>query len=121
MLKLAIIASLVASPPGPLMGFFDGQGLVEACTATGEQAIAQHAVCLGYVSGAVDMALSEQASVTPERRLVCPPMGTKLGQAVTAVLARASWASRARGLGAASFVKLALQDAYPCRPDQDVM
>ena len=121
MLPILLAASLAASAPAPTLGFFDGEGLVAACVAKGAAAVAKQAVCFGYVSGAVDMALTHQALAPSERRTVCAPPGLKLDAAVKAVLVRASWAARARGLGAASFVKLALEDAYPCRSDQDVM
>jgi hypothetical protein len=120
MLPLAFTFALAAATPAPAYGFFDGEGLVAACAATGETAIAKRALCYGYVSGAVDMILSQQAAAS-DRRTICPLPGMTLQAAVNAVLARASWASRARGIGAANFIKLALEDAYPCRADQDVM
>jgi hypothetical protein len=121
MLPILAAAALAAAAPVPTYGFFDGESLVAACTATGPTAVAQQALCFGYVSGAVDMVLTQQALTRLDGRTVCPPTGLRLQTALQAVLERAAWAARARGVGAASFVKAALEDAYPCRPDQDVM
>jgi hypothetical protein len=119
MLPILLASALVAASPTPVaLGYFDGETLVEACNARGAAASAKGAVCLGYVSGAVDAILMQQAA---DRRTICPPPGLKLDALVHSVLARAAWAAKARGLGAASFVKLALEDAFPCRADQDVM
>ena len=121
MLPLLAAAALLAANPAPAYGFFDGESLVAACRAKGATAAAEQAVCLGYVSGAVDMLLTRQTLFPLDRRTVCPPKGLRLQAAVQSVLERASWAAQAKGIGAASFVQAALEDAYPCRADQDVM
>lgn len=119
MLPILLATALTTAPAVSSPGWFDGETLVAACESTGSAASAKQGVCFGYVSGAVDAILMQQASTAA--RSVCPPPGLKLDMAVRAVLARASWATKARGIGAASFVKLALEDAFPCRSDQDVM
>jgi hypothetical protein len=105
-----------------MVGFFDSVGLAETCRASGATAPAKQSLCLGYIAGAVDQLMMGQASRDGDSRSICPPPGVTLDASARAVLARIGWAAAAgKGFGAAGFVKFAMEDAFPCRRDADIM
>ena len=67
MLPIVLASALAASSSAPALGYFDGETLVEACNAPRAAASAKGAVCLGYVSGAVDAILMQQATMSGRR------------------------------------------------------
>jgi len=105
---------VTALPPKPVThpGFVDAAQLAAACAAEGPQAAQMRAICLGYVTGVADQLLAR----TPGRRppAICPPAGSTPGDAVAAVQRHARFAITAQGIGAADFVRFALERAYPC-------
>src|SRR5512146_1114290 len=121
-LAFAVALQSVSLDTPPMVGFFDSPTLAATCLATGETAAAKRSVCLGYIAGAIDQLMMSQGLKDGDKRTICPPTGITLDSAAGAVLARTSWAAAAgKGLSAAGFVKYALEDAYPCRRDADVM
>lgn len=109
----ASIATTLPSPAPTHPGFFDAPGLAAMCSAEGPDAVAARGLCLGYVTGAVD------ALLVPRRRgraaTVCPPADATPKDAVAVVLRYRRYAEGAKGLGAADFVRFALERAWPCR------
>lgn len=119
---LAVALQSVSLDTPPMLGFFDSPTLAATCLATGETAPIKRSVCLGYIAGAIDQLMMNQGLNDGEKRTICPPSRLTLDAAAGAVLARTSWAAAAgKGLSAAGFVKYALEDAYPCGRDADVM
>jgi len=121
-LALAVVLGSTALETPPMVGFFDSVTLAETCRATGETAAHKQSVCLGYIAGAIDQLMMAQGLRDGDSPTVCPPTGVTLNTAVQAVMARTGWAAAAgKGLSAAGFVKYALEDAFPCRRDADIM
>ena len=115
MLSLIFAAALAASPQPPLMyNFFDAADLLGHCAARDDKAQVRQSLCLGYVAGALDQLLMQQAKLDPEARTICPPAELTLQGAVAHILDHASWAARERGLGASGLVQFALEQSYPC-------
>lgn len=116
MLELMLIAALAGLPPAAsgAPGFIDSATLVSACTADGPEGPAKTAICLGYIAGAMDQLMRAQAALGPEERTICPPRGLTINRARQAVVRRAGSAAAAPPLGAAAFVTLAFEDAFPC-------
>ncbi|MBS0361236.1 MAG: hypothetical protein JSR98_07640 [Proteobacteria bacterium] len=116
MIALLLAATLAASPQPPVMyNFFDAADLLGHCAARDDKAQVRQALCLGYIGGAVDQLLMEQAALSPQERTICPPAGLTLQGVAAHVLDHASWAARERDLGASGLVRFALEQAYPCR------
>lgn len=116
MLSLILAATLAASPQPPVMfNFFDAPDLLGHCAARDDKAGLRQSLCLGYVAGALDQLLLEQAMLDPRDRTICPPGGLTLQAAVADILDHASWAARERDLGASGLVRFALEQSYPCR------
>lgn len=115
MLGLLLAVSLTATPP-PLSNFLDAAGLLGHCAARDDAAPMRRSLCYGYVAGALDQVLMQQATMESEARSVCPPADLTLGGLVASVLDHASWAAREKGLGASGLVKFALEQAFPCAP-----
>jgi hypothetical protein len=112
MLGVAMAAAIGLTTPS--VGFFDGPALVATCSASGRQDGARQALCLGYIAGAVDQLVMLESSGKAQQS-ICPTRGLTLEAAVRAVLERADWAAAAKGVSAADFVRVALEDAFPCR------
>ena len=111
LMALIIVAAL---PPKPVThpGFIDASQLAAACVADGPRAAEMRAVCLGYVTGVTDQLLARNAGRRPPT--ICPPAGFTPGDAVAAVQRHVRFASTAQGIGAADFVRFALERACPC-------
>ena len=121
-LALVMVLRSTALETPPMVGFFDSVTLAETCRATGEAATPKQSVCLGYIAGAIDQLMMSQGLRDSDSRTICPPSGVTLNTAVQAVLTRTGWAAAAgKGLSAAGFVKYALEDAFPCRREADIM
>ena len=110
LIALAIVTGL-PSKTASLPGFFDAPKLLALCTASGPDADAAKAVCLGYVMGAADQLLMRQARRRPS---VCPPGDLTASAALSAVMRHERYAYSAKGIGAADFVRVALEQAWPC-------
>jgi hypothetical protein len=116
MLSLILAAALAASPQPPVMyNFFDAADLLGHCAARDDNAPVRQSLCLGYVAGALDQILLQQAMLDPQDRTICPPAGLTLQGAVAHILDHASWAARERELGASGLVRFAFEQSYPCR------
>lgn len=111
LLALTVVTGL---PPqaASLPGFFDAPKLVALCSAKGPDADAAKAVCLGYVLGAADQLLMRQGR--RGRPAVCPPGDLTASATLSAVMRHERYASSAKGVGAADFVRVALEQAWPC-------
>jgi len=112
-----LLLSLVtgsAAPPPTLSGFVDAAKLMSMCKADGPDAEAGQAICTGYVIGAVDELMAQQARRDGSRRTICPPKSMTVNDVVAAVVKYSRFAATAQGIGAASFVRFAMEDAYPC-------
>ncbi|WP_293900232.1 Rap1a/Tai family immunity protein [Phenylobacterium sp.] len=111
---LIALTLVTALPPAALShpAFFDAARLQALCVADGPDAASAHALCLGYVAGAVDQLLTRQAR--RGRSTVCVPADLTPKAALQAVQRHARFASTAHGVGAADFVRFAMEQAYPC-------
>lgn len=114
----ALILSLVtggAPAPPSMPGFVDSPRLVSMCKAEGPDAKSGQAICMGYVVGAVDQLMAQQARRDVPRRTICPPKSLTASDAVEAIVKYSRFAVTARGIGAAGFVRFAMEDTYPCQ------
>ena len=110
-----LMLSLVVGPPPPApkqVGFMDARRLIALCEASGPDASSGRSLCLGYVVGSVDQLLARQSR--RGRATICTPPGFKAEDALGSVVSHARYASTADGMGAAEFVRFALEDSYPC-------
>lgn len=115
LVALTVVTAL--PPPAPTHpGFVDAAQLVAVCSAEGPNAAVREAFCLGYVTGAVDQLLARPAGRRPAT--VCPPADLTPKAALDAVLRHERFAATAKGIGAADFVRFALEKAYPCAIDR---
>jgi len=116
MLSLIFAAAVAASPQPPVMyNFFDAADLLGHCAARDDKRDQRQALCMGYVAGALDQLLLDQAMLDPQARTICPPQGLSLQGAVSHILEHATWAAREQGLGASGLVRFAFEQSYPCR------
>ena len=113
LLLFSIVTGLPPQPPSH-PGFIDGARLAALCSAAGPDAPSARSLCLGYVVGSVDQLMAFQAD--GGRPTVCPPGDLTAEDTMTAVVRYARFASTATSLGAAGFIRFALEDAYPCDP-----
>ncbi len=106
----------LASPPPAIHGFMDSAALMATCKPDPQDAASQAkaAVCLGYIAGAMDALMLDQADRDPDARTICPPSTFTVNAARDAVVRRAGWAVSARPVGAAGFIQAAFEDAFPC-------
>ena len=110
LILLTVVTSL--PPPAPThAGFLDAARLQALCNAEGPDAASARSLCLGYVTGAVDQMLARTGRGAPA--MICPPGELTPKLALAAVLRRTRYASTATGIGAAGFVRFALEQAYP--------
>ena len=116
MLSLILAATLAASPQPPLMfNFFDAADLLGHCAARDARREVRQALCMGYVAGAVDQLMLDEALREARERTICPPQDLTVQVAVSRILEHATWAAREPGLGAAGLVRFAFKQSYPCR------
>lgn len=113
LLLLSLVTGLGPLPPNE-PGFLDAPRLVVLCRADGPDAQSARTLCLGYVVGSLDQLLALEAKQDEGRRTICPPQDMTAEDAVRAVVRYSRFAETAKGLGAAGFVKFALEDTYPC-------
>jgi hypothetical protein len=111
LLAFSLVTGLPPQPPSQ-PGFIDAPRLAALCGAGGPEGQSARSLCLGYVVGSVDQLMASQAR--RGRATVCPPKDLTAEDAMKAVVRRSRYASTATGLGAAGFVRFALEDAYPC-------
>lgn len=117
LLILSLIAGAAPAPaPTPMPGFVDTAKLISMCKAEGPGAAAGQAICMGYVTGAVDQLMAQQARREGPRRTICPPKTMTVNDAVAAVVKFSRFGATAQGIGASSFIRFAMEDTYPCRP-----
>lgn len=117
MLGLLLLSLVTGSaPPPPTMpGFVDTAKLMSMCKAEGPDAMAGQSICMGYVIGAVDQLMAQQARREGVRRTICPPKTMTVNEAVAAVVKYSRFATTAQGIGASSFIRFAMEDTYPCQ------
>lgn len=112
-LALLAIPTPALPPPDPTHpGFLDAPRLQALCATEGPDMVSARSLCLGYVTGAMDALLVPR--VRGRRVTVCPPADATPIAAVAAVTRHARYASSATGVGAADFVRFALERAWPC-------
>jgi len=112
-----LLLSLVVGEPAPpdlLPGFLDAAKLMTFCQAEGPDARAGRALCMGYVVGAVDQLVAQQARREEGRRTICAPRNMTANDAVNAVIKYSRFAVTANGVGASSFVRFAMEETYRC-------
>lgn len=112
-----IALSLVTAPPTPgppLVGFMNAQRLIDHCMPTADAEVGMEDVCLGYIAGSVDQVLSHQSELPINRRTVCLPAGTTIGQIQHAVLTRLEGYVDQPNLAGATIVERTMSSAYPC-------
>jgi hypothetical protein len=114
---LALCLAVASSPAFAMEGFFDAPRLVALCNATGADAESGRSLCLGYIVGSLDQLLARQAATGDDT--VCPPADLTARQALATVMHREDLVEAGRGAAAASFIQLALEQAYPCAPKWD--
>ena len=113
-----LILSLVTgtAPPLPAMpGFVDTARLMSMCKAEGPDAKSGQAICTGYVIGAVDQLMAQQARREGPRRTICPPKSLTVNEAVAAIVKYSRFGATAKGIGASGFIRFAMEDTYPCQ------
>ena len=117
MLAILMLTLVTGAAPAPAMmpGFMDTARLVAMCKADGPNAKSGQAVCMGYVAGAVDQLLAQQSRRDGPRRTICVPPSVTVTDAVAAVVKYSRFAQTARGIGASSFIRFAMEDTYPCQ------
>jgi hypothetical protein len=120
-LAVAIALSSLTPDPAANLAFFDGPRLVDTCLAKGDVRAAKQSVCLGYVAGAIDQLMMQQAQREAGDRTICPPPELSLNGVVHAILERSNSAAAGRGRSAAALVKIAMEASFPCRRDADIM
>ena len=111
LLTMTIVTAL--PPPEPKHpAFLDAPRLQALCDADGPDAASAKTFCLGYVTGVVDQLLTRP----PQRGgpTICPSADFTPVAAVAAVQRYERYAISAKGVGAADFVRYALERAYPC-------
>lgn len=118
---LWLIGLALATAPSPsapaMLGFIDAAQLGELCAPAGPKAREGLPICLGYITGAVDQILSDQAMGPAQARTICPPQGITARDAMATVVEYADWSKSAQGVSAAGFVRAAMEKAYPCSDD----
>jgi len=117
LMALTIVTGLPPQPPTH-PGFVDAARLQAMCDAEGPDAAMARVVCLGYVMGVVDQLLARPTARRPAA--ICPPPDFTPKAALEAVMRHTRFASTAKGIGAADFVRFALQQAYPCPTERTV-
>jgi hypothetical protein len=117
MLGLLLLSLVTGSPPPPptMSGFVDAAKLISMCQAEGPDAMAGQSICVGYVIGAVDQLMAQQARRDGPSRTICPPKAMTVNEAVAAVVKYSRFGKTAQGIGAASFIRFAMEDTYPCQ------
>jgi predicted RecA/RadA family phage recombinase len=117
MLAVLIMTLFTGTAPAPAMmpGFLDAAKLVSICNASGPDAKSGRSICMGYVVGVVDQLMAGQARGDDAREAICPPKPVTVTDAVAAVVKYSRFATTARGIGAASFVRFAMEETYPCQ------
>lgn len=115
LLALTVVTAL-PPPVSTHPGFVDAAQLAAVCTASGPDAAVQRALCLGYVTGVTDHLLARSPGRRPPS--VCPPPDLTPKAALDAVMLHVRFATNAKGIGAADFVRFALERAYPCPIDR---
>lgn len=122
---MTALLALVAAPGdygagSSMVGFLDAATLSAACAAD-VQAVDARAICLGYIAGAADQLLADQAMRGPTTRTICIPPDVTTSTVVATVGAYAAWSRNAKGVSAAGFVEAALERAYPCQSEAEPM
>jgi hypothetical protein len=117
MLALLILSLVTGAPPAPatMPGFMDAARLMSLCKAAGPDAKSGQSICAGYVVGVVDELMAQQSRRDGPRRTICPPKSMTASDAVAAVVKYSRFAATARGVGAASYIRFAMEDTYPCQ------
>lgn len=115
---MAMIIVTALPPPQPTHpAFLDAARLQAVCDLDdGPDAASAKVFCMGYVMGVADQLLAR-----PSRRggpTLCPSADFTPKAAVEAVQRQGRYASSAKGIGAAEFVRFALERAYPCPVDR---
>jgi len=110
---LAMVIVTALPPPEPTHpAFLDAARLQAVCADDGPDAASARVLCMGYVMGVTDQLLARPARAGGPT--ICPPADLNPKAAVEAVRRHARYASNAKGVGAAEFVRFALERAYPC-------
>src|SRR3569833_4429092 len=114
MLGLLLLSLVTGDPPPPAMlpGFLDAAKLMTFCEAKGDDAAAGRALCMGYVVGAVDQLVAQQARRDESRRTICAPKTLTPNDAVAAVVKYSRFATTAKSIAASGFVRFAMEDTY---------
>jgi len=117
MLGLLLLSLVTGAPraPATMSGFMDTARLMSMCRAEGPDADIPQAFCMAYVVGAVDELMAQQARRDEPRRTICPPKSMTVKDAMATVIKYSRFATTAEGIGAASFIRFALEDTYPCQ------
>jgi hypothetical protein len=113
-LLILVLATGAAPAAPPMPGFFEAPELVSACSGDSLVPDAARATCLGYVVGAFDQLMAMQSTLDAAERTICPPKVLTVYMVLQAIDRHAVYAVAAKGVGAAGFVRFALEDAYPC-------
>lgn len=119
-----LILSIVTAGPLPaassalVPGFIDGGRLYALCSARANDVGSAGALCLGYVIGSVDQVLARQARRPVAQHRICLPAGQSAEQLSGAISERIGRDRRLWSQAASTVVQGALEDLYPCRPDE---
>jgi hypothetical protein len=109
---IAIIVTALPPPEPTHPAFLDAARLQAVCADDGPDAASAKLLCMGYVMGVADQLLAR-----PSRRggpSICLSADFTPRAAVEAVQRRAPHIRTTEGVGAAEFVRSALERAYPC-------
>jgi hypothetical protein len=117
LLALTIVTGIAPQAPTHA-GFMDAARLEELCRAEGPDSASARSLCLGYIVGAVDQVLNR--SSRRGRPTVCPPADLTTKAVLQAVVRHSRFAATAKGIGAADFVRFAMEQAYPCPTERTI-
>jgi hypothetical protein len=117
MLALLILNATLAMQPSPqshVQGFINVTDLHVICENKTDQLDAT-ALCMGYIIGAIDQLLAQQARRPRMRQALCLPEGISTDTIRTQVLRSVKEGVDQPSVGAAASIQRAVEAAYPCK------
>jgi hypothetical protein len=113
-LVLMSLTTAPPPPPPPLSGFMNSERLIEHCRPGVDAEAGMADVCMGYIAGAVDQLLARQGQLAPNKRTICLPPTTTIGEVQRAVAASLEMFEGEPNAAAAVIVERSVTAAFPC-------
>lgn len=105
----------VSPQAGPVTtGFLSVGRLIEHCLPGPGSDDGMIDVCNGYVAGAIDQIIAEQAALPPNKRRVCLTAQATLGDVQRVVMDRLRAMPDQGDVAAAAVIQQAAVEAFPC-------